>query len=146
MLHVYKICKFWRMYILVKALSQSKLWKYPSPCKVTSSPLQSISPLPSSLAGSSGNHWPIYCHCRLVCIFLEFYINEIMVCTVFWFGIFSPALLFWDSSKIFDILQISISYSLLLLSIVPLCVYATICLPIHLLIDIGVVYCFGLFK
>lgn len=53
--------------------------------------------------------------------------------TLFWSSFFHPASLFRD---FFILLCVSVVCSFLLLASIPLCQYTTVCLSIHLLIDI----------
>lgn len=75
--------------------------------------------------------------------FLELYIKEIIVYSIFLSGFLHIAWLFWDP---FMLSQVPIFCLFLLLNSVLLCGCITVRLPIHLVIDIWLVSSLGLFQ
>ena len=48
----------------------------------------------------SGNYWSVFGHYRVVCIFLEFYLNWTICMYTFVSGFFHSLYWFWDSSRL----------------------------------------------
>lgn len=82
------------------------------------------------------NRWSASCHCRLACILSVLCKRNHAECTIFSSGFFHSVYLFWGSFRLCCVL---IVHSFLLLSGI-LWYRCIICLSLHLLMDLGVVF------